>query len=303
MTGCSPVARSKRSPPTSTPTPWGCSPTTKPSMVPTLVGLSVRDVAAAMGAWRECATADRDPQPEPPRPCTCHRRWPGGGGSTPTSVPRPGNCWPPPYASPRAPTSTANPPAVSPPAAPTPSPTSADTSWTTNTPAGVAATDPTSTWSSTSTATRPCAPPAPPASTAPASTAPAPTGCYATPPSTASSRHGRSAILDYGTTTRTIPAPLYNALVVRDRHCRFPGCDRPAAWCEGHHIHPWQAGGPTQLANLVLLCSRHHHLLHRPRWHTKLLPDTTLEITDPTGHVRTSHPPTDPPGPPLPLRE
>jgi Domain of unknown function (DUF222) len=40
--------------------------------------------------------------------------------------------------------------------------------------------------------------------------------------------HGPSAILDYGTTTRTIPAPLYNALVVRDRHCRFPGCDRPA---------------------------------------------------------------------------
>ena len=103
--------------------------------------------------------------------------------------------------------------------------------------------------------------------------------------------HGRSAILDYGTATRTIPAPLYNTLVVRDRHCRFPGCDRPASWCEGHHIHPWQAGGPTQLANLVLLCSRHHHLLHRPRWHTKLLPDTTLEITDPTGHTRISHPP------------
>jgi hypothetical protein len=114
--------------------------------------------------------------------------------------------------------------------------------------------------------------------------------------------HGRSAILDYGTTTRTIPAPLYNALVVRDRHCRFPGCDRPAAWCEGHHIHPWQAGGPTQPANLVLLCSRHHHLLHRPRWHTKLLPDTTLEVTDPTGRVRTSQPPAGR-APPLPLRE
>jgi len=114
--------------------------------------------------------------------------------------------------------------------------------------------------------------------------------------------HGRSAILDYGTTTRTIPTPLYNALVLRDRHCRFPGCDRPAAWCEGHHIRPWQAGGPTQLANLVLLCSRHHHLLHRPRWHTKLLPDTTLEITDPTGHVRTTHPPAEP-APPPPLRE
>jgi hypothetical protein len=39
--------------------------------------------------------------------------------------------------------------------------------------------------------------------------------------------HGRSSILDYGTTTRTVPANLFNALVIRDRHCRFPGCDRP----------------------------------------------------------------------------
>jgi hypothetical protein len=38
---------------------------------------------------------------------------------------------------------------------------------------------------------------------------------------------GRSTILDYGTATRMIPAPLFNALVIRDRHCRFPGCDRP----------------------------------------------------------------------------
>src|SRR5262245_43112122 len=112
---------------------------------------------------------------------------------------------------------------------------------------------------------------------------------------------GRSAIVDYGRATRTIPAPLYNALVLRDQHCRFPGCDRPAAWCDGHHLHPWQTGGLTNLPNLVLLCSRHHHLLHRPRWHAKLLPDTTLEITDPRGHVHTSHPPGPNRAPPLPL--
>jgi hypothetical protein len=97
--------------------------------------------------------------------------------------------------------------------------------------------------------------------------------------------------------------PLYNALVIRDRHCRFPGCDRPAAWGEGHHLHPWQAGGPTSITNLVLLCSRHHHLLHTPRWHAKLLPDNTLEITHPTGHIRTSTPPHPHRAPPLPLRE
>ncbi len=111
---------------------------------------------------------------------------------------------------------------------------------------------------------------------------------------------GRSTILDYGTATRTIPAPLFNALVIRDRHCRFPGCDRPAHWCEGHHVQFWENGGPTQLPNLVLLCSRHHHLLHRPGWHAKLLPDATLEVTDPRGHTRTTTPPSGRP-PPLPL--
>jgi hypothetical protein len=112
---------------------------------------------------------------------------------------------------------------------------------------------------------------------------------------------GRSAILDYGTATRTIPAPLYNALVIRDRHCRFRGCDRPPAWCEGHHVRPWLLGGPTEILNLVLLCSRHHHLLHQPGWHAKLLPDATLEVTDPRGRVRTTTPPGLRRAPPLPL--
>jgi Domain of unknown function (DUF222)/HNH endonuclease len=111
---------------------------------------------------------------------------------------------------------------------------------------------------------------------------------------------GRSAILDYGTATRTVPAPLFNALVVRDHGCRFPGCDRPAAWCEGHHVRPWLFGGPTQLSNLVLLCSRHHHLLHKAGWHAKLLPDGTLEVTDPLYRIRrtTPHDPSraSPPG-------
>ena len=115
--------------------------------------------------------------------------------------------------------------------------------------------------------------------------------------------HGRSTILDYGTTTRTIPAPLYNALIIRDQECRFPGCDRPHTWCEGHHLQPWQHGGPTNMANLVMLCSRHHHLLHTPGWHAKFLPDATLEVTDPDGRVRTTTPPHPNRAPPLPLRE
>lgn len=201
------------------------------------------------------------------------------------------NCSPPPCASPTPRTPTANPPAPPPPAAPTPSATSAGTSWITSAPAAGGRHRPHLNLVLDIDRYR----------ALPTAGAHSVNGSRLDRPSTdrllcdaAIHRvlsHGRSAILDYGTATRTIPAPLYNTLVLRDGHCRFPGCDRPHHWCEGHHIQPWQAGGPTQLANLVLLCSRHHHLLHRSSWHTKLLPDTTLEITDPTGHVRTSHPP------------
>jgi Domain of unknown function (DUF222) len=113
---------------------------------------------------------------------------------------------------------------------------------------------------------------------------------------------GRSSILDYGTTTRTVPAPLYNALVIRDRHCRYPGCDRPPDWTEAHHVRWVTRGGLTALDNLVLVCTRHHHLLHTPGWDAKLHPDATLEITDPHGHAHTTTPPS-PSRPSLPLRE
>jgi len=102
---------------------------------------------------------------------------------------------------------------------------------------------------------------------------------------------GRSAILDYGTTVHTTPAPLWSALVVRDEHCRWPGCDRPANWCQSHHVVWVSRNGPTRIDNLVLVCSRHHHRLHQPGWGAKLGADATLEVTDPYGKVRTTHPP------------
>jgi len=102
---------------------------------------------------------------------------------------------------------------------------------------------------------------------------------------------GGSAILDYGRSTRTIPTPLWNAVVIRDEHCRFPGCDRPSSWCEGHHVVWVTNDGPTNLANIVLLCSRHHHRLHQPGWHAKLTPDGAFEVTEPTGRVRNTSPP------------
>jgi hypothetical protein len=93
------------------------------------------------------------------------------------------------------------------------------------------------------------------------------------------------------------------ALVIRDRHCRFPGCDRPPDWTEAHHVRWITHGGATALDNLVLVCTRHHHLLHTPGWHAKLLPDATLEVTDPDGRTHTSSTPDAGRPPPLPLRE
>jgi len=72
----------------------------------------------------------------------------------------------------------------------------------------------------------------------------------------------RSELLDVGRRTPVVPAPMRRAVVVRDRECRFPGCDRPPPWCDAHHVVHWADGGPTALSNLVLLCRRHHRLVH-----------------------------------------
>jgi hypothetical protein len=72
--------------------------------------------------------------------------------------------------------------------------------------------------------------------------------------------------IDVGRCTRTIPPALRRALVVRDRGCRFPGCDRPPDWCDGHHLIHWIDGGETALSNTCLLCRRHHRFVHELGW-------------------------------------
>jgi hypothetical protein len=73
---------------------------------------------------------------------------------------------------------------------------------------------------------------------------------------------GRSEPLDVGRRTPVVPASMRRAVIVRDRTCRFPGCDRPHAWCDAHHVRHRAEGGHTKLSNLVLLCRRHHRLIH-----------------------------------------
>lgn len=75
-----------------------------------------------------------------------------------------------------------------------------------------------------------------------------------------------SVTVDVGRSTRIIDGGLRKALKVRDGHCRWPGCERPASWCDGHHVVHWADGGPTDLENLVLLCRRHHRMVHEGGW-------------------------------------
>jgi hypothetical protein len=67
--------------------------------------------------------------------------------------------------------------------------------------------------------------------------------------------------LAIGRKTRSIPPAMRRALRMRDEGCRFPGCTNDR-FVDGHHIEHWADGGETGLDNLVLLCRRHHHLVH-----------------------------------------
>jgi 5-methylcytosine-specific restriction protein A len=102
---------------------------------------------------------------------------------------------------------------------------------------------------------------------------------------------GRGTVLHYGRSTRTWPVGLVTAIVVRDQTCRWPGCTAPARWCDVHHAIPWEQGGPTSIDNGLLLCRRHHHLLHSGAgWRLQLLPDSVVELAHPDGRVDRSRP-------------
>jgi len=95
---------------------------------------------------------------------------------------------------------------------------------------------------------------------------------------------GSGLPLDVGRTHRLVPSWLRKALNARDRTCRWPGCDAPAAWCDGHHVIPWYHGGTTEISNLVSLCRYHHVLVHEGKWTLHLDKTTgTVHVTRPDG--------------------
>jgi hypothetical protein len=93
---------------------------------------------------------------------------------------------------------------------------------------------------------------------------------------------GPSLPLDIGF-SKTIPPGIRNAVILRDRRCRWPGgCNQPAAGCEVHHVKHIAHGGPTSLTDCVLLCSFHHQLvIHRWGWTLVLNKDGTTTAWNP----------------------
>ncbi|HEY2299819.1 MAG TPA: DUF222 domain-containing protein [Jatrophihabitans sp.] len=77
-------------------------------------------------------------------------------------------------------------------------------------------------------------------------------------------RHG--AVLCAGRSIRTANRAQRRALAARDGGCCFPGCTRPASWCQAHHVIAWIDGGPTDIDNLALVCGFHHREFERQGW-------------------------------------
>ena len=108
---------------------------------------------------------------------------------------------------------------------------------------------------------------------------------------------GPSLPLDIGY-AETVPAGIRNAVIMRDRKCRWAGgCGQPAAACEVHHTKHKANGGKTSTADCVLLCSFHHQIaIHRWGWTLVLNPDgtTTAWNKDKTKTLHSHGPPVRP---------
>jgi hypothetical protein len=100
-------------------------------------------------------------------------------------------------------------------------------------------------------------------------------------------------VAGYGRRRRIVPTKMRRRLHQRDRHCRFPGCNRTRG-LRAHHIAHWiPDDGETEEDNCVLLCHRHHALLHEGGWTMTGDPTTPTGITfvRPSGAALPNTPP------------
>jgi hypothetical protein len=94
---------------------------------------------------------------------------------------------------------------------------------------------------------------------------------------------GDGVPLDMGRRRRLATPEQRHALRTMYRSCAFPRCDATFDRCEIHHLLEWDDLGPTDLANMLPLCSRHHHLVHEGGWELSLAHDRTLTVQQPDG--------------------
>ncbi len=81
---------------------------------------------------------------------------------------------------------------------------------------------------------------------------------------------------------RVVNPQLRRALMARDQGCRFPGCTH-TKWLDAHHVVHWADGGETTPENLMMLCSKHHRLLHEGGFEIKPGPDGEWQFRNASG--------------------
>lgn len=92
-------------------------------------------------------------------------------------------------------------------------------------------------------------------------------------------RGADGAVLAYGRRRRLFSAAQLRALLLRDRGCRTPGCQR-TRFLHAHHVVYWTRGGPTDLDNAILLCSACHRAVHLGRLLIRALGGQRFEFID-----------------------
>ncbi len=103
--------------------------------------------------------------------------------------------------------------------------------------------------------------------------------------------NSKSVVLDVGYSD-SVPGSIRRAVQLRARHCEWPGCRKPLAWCDIHHLRHKSDGGPTSVTDCVALCQFHHDVcIHRWGWRLALHPDGTTTAYGPKGQVLHSHGP------------
>ena len=91
--------------------------------------------------------------------------------------------------------------------------------------------------------------------------------------------------LDHGRSRRHASTRQRRALRAMYRTCAIPGCGRHVSITEAHHIHYWENGGYTDLANLLPLCRHHHDRLHNERWRLAMGADRAITVRARDGTV------------------